>query len=219
MPRQSPASSDASAEFNLRGEADYRIAKSLTMISGIVRLQAFRGESTDPQLVLLEIANRIDAVARLHSLLAHSMTGTIQLSKYLEDICERSMRALCSAATTFAVTCSPEHVVPFRLALPLGLITAELFSNSVKYSHPAGLPLRIWISCRRDLRDSLTYQYRDDGEGFPENFDVGRDGHVGMRLIKSLSERARAVHRWSSGPRGISFEMVAPMAMTPGLSA
>ncbi|ABD87901.1 sensor histidine kinase [Rhodopseudomonas palustris] len=213
MTRQSsPANSQDSTELDFHGEADYRIAKSLTMISSIARLQAFKGAPADPQIVLLETANRIDAVAGLHNLLACSRTGTIQLSKYLEDICERSVRALCSVSTSYTVTCAPEHVVPFRLALPLGLITAELLSNSVKYSHPAGLPARITISCRRATRDSLTYRYQDDGVGFPENFDVGRDGHVGMRLIKSLSERSRGSHHWSSGPLGISFEMVAPMA-------
>lgn len=211
MTRRSTARSDASDDHNISGEADYRIAKSLTLISGIVRLQAFKGELGDPRLALSEIANRIDAVARLHSLLAQSMTGTVQLRKYLEQVCESSVRALCYFPTTFAVSCSPEHIVPFRLALPLGLITAELLSNSAKYSHPGGLPLRIRIRCRRDASDALTYLYQDDGVGFPDNFDVGRDGHVGMRLIKSLSERSRAAHHWSSGPSGLSFEMVAPM--------
>jgi two-component sensor histidine kinase len=106
----------------------------------------------------------------------------------------------------------PEHLVPFGLAMPLGLITAELFSNSLKFAHPAGLPSKIEIVCSRDRADSLTLRYQDDGVGFPEGFEVRRDGKVGMKLIGSLSERLKATHSWSSDSLGMSFEIVAPIA-------
>jgi|UniRef100_Q07NZ3 two-component sensor histidine kinase len=200
-----------SVPFNLRGESDYRIAKSLTMISGMIRLRAFRGDLVDPQAVLLEIADRIDAVGALHSLLADSISGTVQLSAYLEEICLRGMRALSSCPVELSVTCRPEHVVPFRVALPLGLITAELFSNSVKHAHPADASSKVTIICSRPSTDTLRYVYQDDGIGLPEDFDCVRDGHLGMRLIQSLSERIRGTHLWSSSPRGIRFELALPM--------
>jgi two-component sensor histidine kinase len=196
---------------NLREEADHRIAKSLTMISGLVRLRAYKGEVVDPRALLLEIADRIDTVAELHRLLSQSITGTVQLSKYLQEICAHSAQALSPCRISCTVTCSPEHVVPFGLALPLGLITAELLSNSLRYAHPAGLPTRVAIVCRRERADCLSFAYQDDGVGFPENFEVLRDGRMGMKLIKSLSERLKGDHRWSSDSLGMNFEIVAPM--------
>jgi two-component sensor histidine kinase len=200
-----------SVPFNLRGEADYRIAKSLTMISGMIRLRAFRGDLEDPQAVLLDVADRIDAVGALHSLLADSVSGTVQLSAYLEEICLRGMRALGPCPAELSVTCRPEHVVPFRVALPLGLITAELFSNSVKHADPAASPPTITIACSRPNTDTLRYVYQDSN-GAPEDFSVGGDGnHLGMRLIQSLSERIRGTHLWSSSPSGVRFEISVPM--------
>jgi two-component sensor histidine kinase len=195
----------------LHEEADHRIAKSLTMISSLVRLRAYKGDVIDPRALLLEIADRIDTVAELHRLLSQSMTGTVQLSKYLQEICARSADALSPCRISCSVTCSPEHVVPFTLAMPLGLITAELLSNSLKYAHPAGLPTKVKIVCRREQADTLTFTYQDDGVGFPDDFEVSRDGRMGMKLIKSLSDRLKGNHSWSSDSLGMNFEIVAPM--------
>lgn len=197
--------------FNLRGEADYRIAKSLTMISGMIRLRAFKGDLSDPQAALLEIADRIDAVGSLHSLLVDSSSGSVQLSSYLHEVCRRGAQALSTQPTVFVVDCRPEHLVPFRLALPLGLLTAELISNSMNHGHSFVAPCRVTIMCTRPRPDLLRFCYQDDGPGFPEGFDIVRDGKVGMRLIQSLCERMHGDGIWANGPGGLRFEMTAPM--------
>jgi two-component sensor histidine kinase len=214
MTQRNPAS-DAS-QPTLCNETDYRISKSLTMISGLIRLRAYKGEVFDPRALLMEVADRIDTVAELHGLLSHSAAGTIHLSKYLQQVCALSTRAMSRRQVCYAVSCEPEHLVPFGLAMPLGLITAELLSNSLKYAHPAGVPLKIEIICRRRRADSLSFSYQDDGVGFPESFDPSRDGGVGIKFIKSLSERLRGDYAFSGDSLGMGFSIVAPIA-GPGL--
>lgn len=197
--------------FGLSGEADHRIANSLAAISGLVRLRARAVEDvSDPKAFLLEIADRIDTVAKLHRLLAHTDNGNVQLDEYLEEICKRLGSALATSTPNYAVDCSSERIVPFNVALPLGLITAELFSNSLKYAHPTGLPAKISVSCSRTPADELLLSYEDDGVGFPEAFDVSHDGHLGMRFIRSLSEQLGGTHKWLSDPLGVQFEMRFP---------
>jgi two-component sensor histidine kinase len=183
----------------------------LAAISALVRVRARAAEEVaDPQVFLLEIADRIDTVAKLHRLFASSKTGSVKLNDYLREICERLSNALAPAKVSFSVTCAPEHVVPFNAALPLGLITAELFSNSLKYAHPAGLPVTISVSCSRSPADELTMIFEDDGVGFPEGFDLSHDGHLGMRVIHSLSAQLGGTHKWLSDPLGIRFEIAVP---------
>src|SRR3954470_21414095 len=81
------------------GEADHRIANSLAIISGLVRLRARKGTFADPRTFLMEIADRIETVGTLHRLVAHSNSGTVQLSKYLEEICEPMSTALATNAS------------------------------------------------------------------------------------------------------------------------
>lgn len=201
----------ASARFNLRGEADYRIAKSLTMISSMIRLRAFKGDLADPQAALLEIADRIDAVGSLHNLLMDSETGTVRLSSYLYDVCVRGANALSAQPTVFKVTCRPEHVVPFKVALPLGLLTAELVSNAMKHGYSERAKGRVTINCTRPRRDYLSFTFQDDGPGFPDEFELVRDGRMGVRLIQSLCERMHGECRWANAASGLRFEMTIPM--------
>jgi two-component sensor histidine kinase len=205
-----PADANAKSRFELSREADHRIANSLAAISGLVRVRArASGDVDDPQTFLMEIADRIETVGKLHRLFAASDNGSVRLHDYLQEICERLSSALAPTTISYSVTCSPEHFVPFNTALPLGLITAELFSNSLKYAHPTGLPVKITISCSR-TSDKLTMRYEDDGVGFPEDFDMSHDGHLGMRFIHSLCAQLRGADTWLSDPLGVRFEISVP---------
>lgn len=193
------------------GETDHRVANSLAVISGLVRMRARATEDVaDPTTFLLEVADRIDTVAKLHRLLTCSNGSDVRLVEYLQEICDRLGAALATNMPKFSVQCSPEHIVPFNVALALGLLTAELFSNSLKYAHPTGLPVKISVSCSRTEADELLLSYDDDGVGFPEAFDITHDGHLGMRFIRSLSERLGGTHKWLSDPLGVQFELRFP---------
>ena len=196
-----------------REEAEHRIANSLQMISALVRQRARSGHVQNPQTFLLEIADRIDTVGKLHRLLGEAtVAGTVQIRAYLKEICDRLRGALAPEATSFSFDCPRDCSLPAKTALPLALITAELISNSLKYAHPTGLPTKITLSCRPDEKGDLTLAYEDDGVGFPEGFDVAQAGHVGMRLIQLLSKSIGGRHEWLSDPLGIRFEIVLPIS-------
>jgi two-component sensor histidine kinase len=195
-----------------REEAEHRIANSLQIISHLVRQRARSGYVSDPQTFLLEIADRIETVGRLHRFLRESTTGTVQLRAYVKEICDRLTGALAPAATSFSMDCPMDYPVPAKTALSLALISAELVSNSLKYAHPAGLPTKIALSCRPDEKGRLTIVYEDDGVGFPEGFDVNEAGHTGMNFIRLLSKGLGGKHEWYSDPLGMRFEIVVPIS-------
>ena len=199
--------------FTWSKEADHRIANSLAVISGLVRVRARADQGHANETFLLEIADRIDTVAKLHRLIAQPNSDAIELRIYLQEICQRLGSALAmTAAPSFSVSCPLDQTVPFGVAMPLGLITAELFSNSLKYAHPTGLPAKISVSCKPVAEDGLTalrfeYEYEDDGVGFPEDFDISNDGNLGMRFIRSLSDQLHGTQKWISDPLGVHFEL------------
>jgi two-component sensor histidine kinase len=197
---------------DLAGEADHRIANSLATISGLVRLRAkSMHASDDPKRFLMEIADRIETLAELHRLMAQSENDRVQIASYLHQVCDKLNLALGSAKSSITISCSADHAVPFRVALPLGLIAGELFSNSLKYAHPAGLPTKVTISFESD-HDGIHIIYEDDGVGFPEDFDFSRGGNLGLRFIHSLVSQLGGVHEWSSDPLGIRFDLRVPVA-------
>ena len=190
---------------DLRGEADHRIANSLQIVSALIRQRARSGPVVNPEIFLLEIADRISTVASLHLLLSQSRTETVRLSSYLREVCDRLTGALAPDATSLALDCPEEITLSSKTALPLALITAELVSNSLKYAHPTGLPAKITLSCTSEETGDLKLIYEDDGVGFPENFDISAASHSGMSFIQLLSKSLHANPTWHSDPLGIRF--------------
>jgi two-component sensor histidine kinase len=197
--------------FVSSNEADHRIANSLAVISGLVRVRARADQGHANETFLLEIADRIETVAKLHRLITHPDSDAVELHIYLQEICHRLGSALATtAAPSFSVSCPLDQTVPFNVAMPLGLITAELFSNSLKYAHPTGLPAKISVSCKAIAQDglpALLFEYEDDGVGFPEGFDISNDGNLGMWFIRSLSKQIQGTTKWLSDPLGVHFEL------------
>ena len=184
----------------LAAEANHRIANSLAAIAGIVRLEA-----SDPKRVqhlrspsevrnfLAEISLRIDTAAELHRLLALSDHGSdIDLSNYLLKIVGSVVAANAFANGAEIDHCLGENcALPSDQALAVGLIVAELVTNSLKYAHPAGVRGKISVRCE-PVADGLTIEVADDGVGLPEGFDPETAPSLGFRLMRALSRQLGA---------------------------
>jgi two-component sensor histidine kinase len=180
------------------------------MISSLVRQRAKAEHAVNPQKFLLEIAARIESIGKLHRLLASSTTGRVELAEYLQEIRDHLAEGLAAETMSFSIECPKNYSLPARTALPLALITNELVSNSLKYAHPTGLPVKSHLTCTLGAKGDLTMVYEDDGVGFPEDFDVTEARHIGMRLILTLCRGLGADPKWHSDALGIRFELLLP---------
>jgi two-component sensor histidine kinase len=206
-------------EFDALREAHHRITNNLSMIAGYVRLQAASLDrdsgpvgSKTAWLILGDIAARIEAVGRLHRLLANSAgDNVIDLGGYLEETCTTLVTTLAPEgsvvlATDFRNGCMlrPDRV------LPLALIISEVVTNAIKYAHPSGVVGRIEVSCRPQPAGGAQVQIRDDGVGLPEDFDPKVDGGLGFRIIRALADQLQAQWDYSSDGLGLSFNLSLP---------
>ena len=199
------------AASELAGEADHRIANSLSILGSLVRMRARDGAKLDPQVALREVADRIETIAQLHRFVAHSPGATVPLSRYLHEICDRLTSALTSTGASCSVDCPLDGEIASGQAMSFGLISAELISNSLKYAHPAGTPLKFSLNVTKDGPSHLNYLYEDDGVGFPEDFNMNAKGHLGMRFIQALSKKLNTTPQWRSDGLGVAFEMRVPV--------
>jgi len=202
-----------------RADHNHQLANHLALISGLVRLQALDlGEKdvmtgSDIRLALEETIARIDAVTRLHRLLATSDDKTVDLGVYLQAILEGvafSFRFIGKMAVR------PPSAVGYHVggdqALPVGLLVAELVTNGIKYAHPSGIAGVLSVTCsKRD--DAIFVETIDDGVGLPEGLDPMTGGGLGLRLVRSLAQQIRGALVFDSGPLGLRVQLKLPTAI------
>jgi two-component sensor histidine kinase len=200
-------------------EADHRIANSLSIIAGLVRMNRSTVVARDAALsvadacaLLDEVADRIAAVGQLHRMMARTVRGgSLDLGDYLHDVAEG-----LSATLSFAGRVAPMRCllcacsIGSERALWIGLVVGEAITNAIKYAHPSGVPARISVGCQRLPGGGVAVDVRDDGIGFPEGFDPHRDGGLGLRLVRTLAHRLRGRVEFSDDGLGLRLRLIAP---------
>lgn len=204
----------------LNREADHRIANNLGLIGSLLRMRARAVGQQDGPLdrgdvlaLLDDIAARIDTVGQLHRMLSHSYRGAmLDIGSYLRDLCASLTETLAPQARVHIAHCSPGAcVLPADQILSLGLLTSELVTNSVKYAHPTGLPVRIDIHCSENVRGNLVIEYADDGVGLPEDFNPENDGGLGIKVVRSLASQLGGSVMFHSSELGIRVQLEMPL--------
>lgn len=212
--------SDKSASAReLVAEANHRIANSLTVIAGLVRLHSeslcadrHSMDVAEVRLILNDVMSRIEAVGRLHRLLADAPTGgAIDLGTYLREIANALASTLTVAAKmSIHYSLQPGCRVPPERALFIGLMVGELVTNALKYAHPTGVAGRIAVSCENVGGDTVVIEVSDDGVGLPEGFDPAAGGNLGMHLIHSLCRQLGGTVVFGSCGLGLTCRLELP---------
>jgi two-component sensor histidine kinase len=175
-------------------ESNHRIANSLAMVAGLLRLQASAAGRSERELrsdefsaLLLEAAGRIEIVGRLHGRLAQG-PADFELAEIVQEVAEATVESLARPdQVKLSMRFDENRCDPMRQALPIGLVVGELITNSLKHAHPAGVAGEIEVSCRQGLAGELTIEVTDDGVGLPEGLDPATSEGFGLRLVRALA--------------------------------
>ena len=155
---------------------------------------------------------RIDTVARVHRLLAHSDDNSwIDVRDYLQEIAQGIVESTAGHAryrlqSAFDCDCPirADHVAS------LGLLVGELVTNAVKYAHPAGVAGVIELFCSASVDASTIVTVSDDGVGLPEGFDPATSGSLGLRMIRALVQRLQGEIAFDSTCLGLNVTIRIP---------
>lgn len=211
--------------MNVVAEANHRIANSLTLLVGMVRMQAASvRKNPDPmtnaevRLLLDGIAARINTIAQLHRLLSHTANdGVINLRPHLQEISDALVGGLSSPEQMARVVHTGcDCLVRMRQVQPIALILCEIFINAMKYAHPAGMPLVMTVDCSTGGDGLLILTISDDGVGLPEGHDPQTTGGMGFRVMRSLAAEIGAELQVQSTHLGLTTRLSLPAGAMSG---
>ncbi len=171
-------------------EIHHRLKNNLAIISSILELQAAKSKDLEFIKSIRDSQGRIKATALAHEILYEKETlEKVDLEKYFIALCE----SVLSSFTEKSNNISFQAIIGIKEldvdhAIPLGLITNELLTNSIKHAFPARASGSILLKIERN-GDEVSMQFRDNGVGLPNGFDARNESSTGMIVITSLLDQ------------------------------
>jgi two-component sensor histidine kinase len=175
-------------------EIHHRVKNNLQIVSSLLQLQASYIKDTDALHIFEESRDRIKSMALIHEQLYQSNDlAQIDFPEYLRSLLNMVLSAHRSNRTRVETKL---HVDPVSLdidtAIPVGLITNELVTNSLKYAFAGRSSGEIGVRLTKSDTGDFLLMISDNGVGLPEKFNFDKATSLGLRLVRILTKQMRA---------------------------
>jgi two-component system, sensor histidine kinase PdtaS len=169
-------------------EIHHRVKNNLQTIAALLRLQARRTNSTEVADQLRETIGRIISIAVVHEFLSHEETTGINIHEVSNRILAEVRNGVLdhSRPISLALEGTRSFNLPAQQATSCALIINELVQNAVEHAF-AGLPGGSIVVRLAEQGDSLYIEIQDNGRGLPHDFDLHRQGGLGLQIVRSLA--------------------------------
>lgn len=178
-------------EALLRRELHHRVKNNLQVISSMLFLQSTHVSDPNTLEILRESRNRTRAIGLIHEKLYHTGDlARIEFSGYLRELAENLFHAYrVDPEAVILRTSKKGAVLGLDAAIPCGLILNELISNALKHGLPEGRKGEICIDLQQTDSGQFTLTVRDNGVGFPKDFDFEKTRTLGLKLVRDLTRQ------------------------------
>ena len=179
---------DAQTKTVLLREVNHRVKNNLSAIIGLLyaeRRHAGIENRARYQSIINELANRIQSLATVHSMLSASEWVPLRLDALTRQVIRSSLQTL-PRDKHIDVDVQPCAVhVTSDQAHNLALVINELATNVTKYALQARPKAQITVHISRQ-DDIVRYEFRDDGPGYPPDVLRLERSRVGFNLIQNI---------------------------------
>ena len=197
---------------NAVSEIQHRVKNHLSMIIGLIRMQA-RKDGDLPGYA--DMSRRIESLQLLYEEMSAATRehnrDTIKLGAYLGRVANAIAHLDGRAGVRMNVDVEPLEV-PTEVAVRIGLIVSEVLTNAMQHAFAdqnSGLvDLRVMRTDDGGMRAIIS----DDGVGIPEDVDWPDDGGLGSRLVRGLAEGLDATLNVARGAVGTIVTLDVPNA-------
>ncbi len=171
-------------------EVHHRVKNNLQVISSLLNLQSDFVEDKNILKILKESQNRVKSMSYIHEILYQTNEfGNIPFEQYLKSILSNLVDSYRKVGLNIAIETNFEDInIDLDTSIPCGLIVNELVSNSLKYAFEGKTEGEIKMSCK-NVHGKVQLSIKDNGKGFPENFDFKNAPSLGMQLVFALTEQ------------------------------
>jgi len=182
----------------LAEELQHRVRNNLQLVHAMLTRKLDEAADPDGQKTLRAIARRVSTLAQVYDqLLGAEMTRTLNFGNYVKALCDNLSEVQALPDGKVTLTCDSELVyLDLDAATALGIVVAELVTNSYDHAFPGGKgSIRVAIRASVDDERMAIMTIADDGRGFVAESNSRRHG---LGLVRRLVEQVRGVVKLDS---------------------
>jgi two-component sensor histidine kinase len=179
----------------LAEELQHRVRNNLQMVSGMLGSYARTVPDDTARQGVNSISRRVMTLAQIYdSLLGIGLSQTVDLSNYLRQLCISLPGLQDDRSGKVDLECDAESIMlPLSNVTVLGMIVAELVTNSYRHAFPHQDGTITVTLARLTGSDRATLTIRDNGVGFVIAASTSRRGRgLVTRLIEQMGGRLDA---------------------------
>ncbi len=191
-------------------EIHHRVKNNLAIVISLLGMQGRKNPDPEFQRLVRDIELRIRSMALIHEHLYRSENlDKVPLSNYIHSLV--SIISSTFSGHKIRLEMDMEDILAnIETALPLGLITNELLTNSYKYAFPGSNEGIVRLKLEKYGLTGFKLEVSDNGVGLPAGFDLKSQESLGMFIIKLLAEQMDgSIDIISKG--GVSATIIVPV--------
>jgi len=171
-------------------EIHHRVKNNLQIITSLLNLQIRKLDDSKTIEALRDSQSRVRSMALVHEHLYRGKDfAHIDLGNYIRALGTGLLQSYETGNRGVRFDLKIQDVyVDINTAIPLGLISNELITNSLKYAFKEKNGGKISISATEDPQ-ALTFVVADNGAGMPEHITLENQTSLGLRLVNSLTSQ------------------------------
>ena len=171
---------------------------NLQLVYGMLSKQLDDTPDAAGQRGIKAISRRVSTLAQVYDhLLGSEMTRTTDFGSYLKSLCLNLAEIQAAPGGGVTLNCDSDAIVlDLDVVTALGIVVAEVVTNSYDHAFPDGRKGSISVSVRRENGDAATLTIGDDGTGFLPKAENKRHG---LGLVRRLVEQVRGSATVDSG--------------------
>ena len=189
-------------------EIHHRVKNNMQIISSLLHLQAQHLKDPEAAEALKQCQNRIRAMALVHErLYREENLAKIDFQEYAEQLLVHLFQAFLPRSKNISFSLQIEAPpLTIEIAIPLGLITTELVTNSLKHAFSPGQTGEILVSLRKE-ENNLVLKVSDNGKGLPEEIPE----KFGLEIVRLLTAQLSGTFKMQSrSGKGTEAEVIFP---------
>ena len=187
-------------------ELQHRVKNHIGIITSMVRVRARHVQSEEAREELIGVGERIETLRLVHDQLYEAgACNRLQLRPFLSRLVGNLCRLQADEVGEIRLEIDVADIqLGPEAAVPIGLITNEFVTNSLKHAFGAdGGAIRVTLESHGDR---LHLCLQDDGRGMPTNAHGAAPGSgTGIRLIEGLAGQLGAELTWPASDAGTTL--------------